>query len=291
VIEFQITLTALVLSLLIAVTFERFVELVDRRAAARITRSEQPKARAASVLEERLGGWLSRLVPGYLRQVASDLYWASFADGKLQGRSPAAVFLRQLLITLGVGLAAYLALGSSLALAGGLLAGWSLARSDLHGKAETVRLRIAQELPEFVQLMAAESASGAALETVIRRAAQGTTQTAAWFRRVLEGGSGKALFLRDGEGGLLRQAAEESGHAGLISLAIQLGFIGKGVQVQGLLKSLALTFADEFIAQAETRAERLGSNLGVVSAVFYFLPFVVTVLVIVGVPLIQAISG
>jgi hypothetical protein len=77
----------------------------------------------------------------------------------------------------------------------------------------------------------------------------------------------------------------------LISLAIQLGFVGKGVQVQGLLKSLALTFADEFIAQAETRAERLGSNLGVVSAVFYFLPFVVTVLVIVGVPLIQAISG
>lgn len=53
----------------------------------------------------------------------------------------------------------------------------------------------------------------------------------------------------------------------------------------------ALTFADEFIAQAETRAERLGSNLGVVSAVFYFLPFVVTVLVIVGVPLIQVIMG
>ena len=75
------------------------------------------------------------------------------------------------------------------------------AQPDLHSKAETVRLRIAQELPEFVQLMAAESASGAALETVIRRAAQGTTQTAAWFRRVLEGGSGKALFLRDGEGG------------------------------------------------------------------------------------------
>ena len=90
---------------------------------------------------------------------------------------------------------------------------------------------------------------------------------------------------------MLRQAAEESRHAGLISLAIQLGFVGKGVQVQGLLKSLALTFADEFIAQAETRAERLGSNLGVVSAVFYFLPFVVTVLVIVGVPLIQVISG
>jgi len=109
VIGLQITLTALVLSLLIAVTFERFVELVDRRAAARISRSEQPKASAASVLEGKIGGWLSRLVPGYLRQVASDLYWASFTDGKLQGRTPAAVFMRQLLITLGVGFAAYLA--------------------------------------------------------------------------------------------------------------------------------------------------------------------------------------
>jgi hypothetical protein len=37
------------------------------------------------------------------------------------------------------------------------------------------------------------------------------------------------------------------------------------VQVQSLLKSLALTFADEFIAQAETLAEKLGSSLGVMS--------------------------
>jgi hypothetical protein len=52
-----------------------------------------------------------------------------------------------------------------------------------------------------------------------------------------------------------------------------------------------LSSTDEFITQAETRAERLDSNLGVVSAVFYFLPFMITVLVIVGVPLIQVISG
>jgi hypothetical protein len=41
-------------------------------------------------------------------------------------------------------------------------------------------------------------------------------------------------------------------------------FVGRGVQVQVLLKSLAVTFADEFIAQAETRAEKLGSSLGVI---------------------------
>jgi len=42
---------------------------------------------------------------------------------------------------------------------------------------------------------------------------------------------------------------------------------------------------------AETRAEKLGSSLGVMSAIFYFMPFVVTVLIIVGVPLMQTISG
>ena len=77
----------------------------------------------------------------------------------------------------------------------------------------------------------------------------------------------------------------------MISLAIQLGFVGRGVQVQSLLKSLAQTFSDEFIAQAETRAEKLGSSLGVMSAIFYFMPFVITILVIVGVPLIKTISG
>ncbi len=196
-----------------------------------------------------------------------------------------------MILTGAFGLAAYLALGSSIALAGGLFIGWTLTRSNLHTRAETVRLRIAQELPEFVQLMAAESASGAGLETVLRTAANGTSTVAAWLRSVLDQAAGKILFTKSGDTGVLRTAAEDSGHPGLVSLAIQLGFVGRGVQVQSMLKSLAQTFADEFIAQAETRAEKLGSSLGVIAAVFYFMPFVITILVIVGVPLIQTITG
>jgi len=251
---------------------------------------EQPAKKVSTRAEEKVGGWLERLVPSYVRQVRSDLYWAAFADGRWKGRSAAAVFGRQALLTAAVGMAGYLALGSSVALAGGLFIGWTLARMDLRSRAETVRLRIAQELPEFVQLMAAEAASGAGLETVLRRAANGTSATAAWLRGVLDQATGKSLFTEGGTGAL-RQAAEESGHPGLVSLAIQLGFVGRGVQVQSLLKSLAQTFADEFIAQAETRAEKLGSSLGVMAAIFYFMPFVITVLVVVGVPLIQTITG
>jgi hypothetical protein len=47
----------------------------------------------------------------------------------------------------------------------------------------------------------------------------------------------RTLFSKEGGTGLLRSASEESRHPGLISLAIQLGFVGRGVQVQWLLKS------------------------------------------------------
>lgn len=48
--------------------------------------------------------------------------------------------------------------------------------------------------------------------------------------------------------------------------------------------------ADGFIAKAETRAEKLGNSLGMRVAVFYFMPFLITVLV-VGVSLIKTIIG
>lgn len=289
--ELQILVISLLVAAILGLVLQRFLEVVDHRAANRIAQAEQPARRMSSRAEERVGGWLERLVPAYVRQIRSDLYWAAFADARFQDRSAAAVFGRQVLQTGIVGLAAYLALGSSIALAGGLFIGWTLARSDLKGRADTMRLRIAQELPEFVQLMAAESASGAGLSEVIKRAAEGTGTVASWLRGVLSTASGKSLLV-DGSGmGALRIAAEESGHPGLISLAIQLGFTGAGVQVQSLLKSLAQTFADEFIAQAETRAEKLGSSLGVMAAIFYFMPFVITVLTVVGVPLISTITG
>ncbi|MFA5872722.1 MAG: hypothetical protein WC832_02035 [Anaerolineales bacterium] len=289
--ELQIILISLLVAVIAGLSLGRFVDVIDRRAASRNTQAEHPAQKATVRAEEKVGGWIERLVPGYFAQIRSDLYWVAFADGRWKGRSAAAVFGRQMLLTAAVGLAGYLALGSTIALVGGLFIGWTLARSDLRTKADTLRLRIAQELPEFVQLMAAESASGAGLSEVLQWAAGGAGTTAAWLRGVLDLGAGKSLFSENGGAGFLRAAAEESGHAGLVSLAIQLGFVGRGVQVQSLLKSLARTFADEFIAQAETRAEKLGSSLGVMAAIFYFMPFVITVLTVVGVPLIQTITG
>lgn len=277
-------------AVLVALSLSRFVTLLDVRAAARIAQAEQAAGRG-SVLERWLAGPLERWLPGVLARLRSDLYWAAFLES---GQSPGAVLdvlARQTLQALAVGLAAWLALDTPLALVGGSILGWTLAGSGLRSRAERARLRIAQELPELVQLMAAEAASGVALDSVLRRVAEGPGLSAAWLRQVLEASAGRALLSEEGSGGLLRTAAEASGHPGLVSLAIQLGFAGRGVQVQSLLKSLAQTFADEFIARAEARAERLGSSLGVMSAIFYFMPFVITVLVVVGLPLVETLQA
>lgn len=282
--------SAFLLAMPLGLLLARFIEVLDPRAATRISQAEQ-SAGKPSALESSLSGLMVRWMPGIVRQAHSDLYWAVFLDPSWRKRSPAQVLGAQLLQSAALGLTAWLALDTPLALMGGCVAGWSLASASLKGKAELARLRIALELPEFVQLLAAESASGAALDLILPRAAGGTSLCSAWFRKVLDQAAGRSLFDREGTRGALRSAAEESGHPGLISLAIQLGFVGRGVQVQPLLASLARTFSDEFVAQAETRAEKLGTTLGVLSAIFYFMPFVITVLVIVGVPLIATIQG
>ena len=161
--ELEILLISLLVAVITGIALNGFMDVIDRRAAHRINSAEEPARKLSARAEEQVGGWLERLVPGYVRRIRSDLYWATLADSRLQNRSAAAVFGRQVLLTAGVGMAGYLALGSTIALAGGLFIGWTLASTDLHAKAETIRLRIAQELPEFVQLMAAESASGAGL--------------------------------------------------------------------------------------------------------------------------------
>jgi hypothetical protein len=67
-----------------------------------------------------------------------------------------------------------------------------------------------------------------------------------------------------------------------------MGFARQGTQVQETLTRLATQFSDTYIGQAEIRTERLANTLGILVAVFYFLPFLIVILFVVGVPLIKA---
>lgn len=265
----------------------RIVPLADPSVARRLSKVEQPAVHHEPL--EWVGLPLVRLIPRYFKRIESDLYWASFSAPSWASKTPAWIVGRQALMAAALGALAAWTLESSLGLLLGGFAGWSLMRADLSAKADRVRKRISQELPEFLQLMAAESASGAGLDTVLARAAQAEGALPAWLRRVIAIAHGRSLVAsRETGSGILLKEAETSGHSDLVSFAIQLGFARQGSQVREILTRLATQFSDAYIGQAEVRTERLANTLGLLVAVFYFLPFLVVILFIVGVPLIQA---
>jgi pilus assembly protein TadC len=236
-----------------------------------------------------VGRPFSRIIPRYFKRIESDLYWATFSTPDWASKTPAWIVGRQVLMAFTLGVLASWTLRSNLGLWIGGFMGWSLMRADLSARATNVRKRIAQELPEFLQLMAAESASGAGLETVLARASQGEGYLPIWLRQVLAIAHGRALITsRETGAGILLQEAERSGHPDLISFAIQMGFARQGTQVQETLTRLAIQFSDTYIGQAEIRTESLANTLGVLVAVFYFLPFLIVILFVVGVPLIKS---
>ncbi len=285
--EALILLIAIVIASLAGIAANRFVAIADPDVARRLEKIEQRAVHRQPF--ELIGFPLARIIPQYFRGVELDLYWAAFTAPSWASKTSAWIIGRQVLMSIGLGVITAWTLGSNLGLVLGGLTGWILMQADLGAKADAARKRIGQELPEFLQLMAAESASGTGLEAVMRRAAQGVGYLPAWLRRVLAIAHGRNLLLtRETGAGILMQEAERSGHPDLISFAIQMGFARQGTQVQEVLTRLAVQFSDAFIGQAEIRTERLANTLGVLVAVFYFVPFLIVILSVVGVPLIKA---
>ena len=73
----------------------------------------------------------------------------------------------------------------------------------------------------------------------------------------------------------------------LISMAVQLEFIRRGAAQQELLGQLANRIAADYIASAEQRAEKIGAELVIPMVLFYFLPFTVAMLAIIGWPIVE----
>ena len=285
--EGMILLIAVVVAGTAAYFLRQFLAIADPGVARRLAKVDQPVVKRSAL--DQVGSPLSRLIPDYFKKIEVDLYWASFTEPSWSGRSAGWIVGRQVLMALALGILTGWLLHSSLGLWIGGFTGWTLMRMDLSSKAESARRQVTQELPEFLQLMAAEAASGAGLETVLGRAAQGEGYLPAWLRRVLAISHGRSLLPSSETGeGVLQQEAEQSGHPDLISFAVQMGFARQGTQVRDTLTRLAAQFSDAYIGQAEIRTERLANTLGVLVAVFYFLPFLLVILMIVGVPLIKS---
>ncbi|MCX6082171.1 MAG: hypothetical protein NTW32_21795, partial [Chloroflexi bacterium] len=106
-----------------------------------------------------------------------------------------------------------------------------------------------------------------------------------WMRNVIQQSQGRDLIEQ------IQREAQESLMPELIGMGVQLSFIKRGTAQQELMGQLAISIASEYIGQAEQRAEKLGSELVVPMVVFYFIPFLATIMVVIGYPVVVGLFG
>jgi hypothetical protein len=273
-------------ALLIILWVEFVPSLPSGKAARYLRESDQPA-------EPDLPGWrkwlawldrpTARWAPGsILRRTKADLYFAQLA-GKWYGWGDIQFTSLRIALALGAlifGLLIYdnLILG----VIAGLL-GWQVPVVLLGGVARRVRRRFQAQLPEFIQLVAAQMAAGVSLEEALRRTAQSDSLAAQWMRHVLQMSQGRLIFTQ------LQKEAQASGMSDLIGLAVQLEFVRTGTAQQELMAQMANRIAAEYTGGAEQRAERVGAELVVPMVIFYFLPFIAVILALIGWPILATL--
>jgi Flp pilus assembly protein TadB len=272
---------------LIIVLWVEFVPSLPAGSAARFLQESDQLA------PERLPGWrgwlsrldtsTNRLAPGWLiRRSKADLYFAQLAEKWTSWDATQFTSLRlaAALIAFILGVLVYENL--LLSVVAGLL-GWQIPSMLLSGVARRIRRRFQAQLPEFIQLVAAQMAAGVSLEEALRRTAQTGSLVGKWMRYVLQMSQGRVILNQ------FRKEARETYLSDLIGLSVQLEFVRQGTAQQELMSQMAARIADDYVSSAEQHAERVGAELVIPMVLFYFLPFVVLILVLIGWPIVNTI--
>jgi Flp pilus assembly protein TadB len=153
------------------------------------------------------------------------------------------------------------------------------------GVARRYRRQFISQLPEFVQLVSAQMSANVSMEEALRRTSQAQSLVGKWMRWVLQMAQGRDLIEQ------MQREAQESHLPELIGMSVQLEFIRRGTAQQELMGQLATSIAADYIGSAEQRAEKVGSELVIPMVVFYFLPFLVTLLAVIGWPIVQNLGA
>ncbi len=273
-------------SLLIVLWVEFVPSLPSGKAARYLRESDQPA-------EPELPGWrkwlawldrpTARWAPGsILRRTKADLYFAQLV-GKWHGWDEVQFTSLRVALAVGAlvfGLLIYDDLVPSVIAS---LMGWQVPVVLLGGVARRVRRRFQAQLPEFIQLVAAQMAAGVSLEEALRRTAQSDSLAAQWMRHVLQMSQGRVVFTQ------LQKEAQASTMPDLIGLAVQLEFVRLGTAQQELMGQMANRIAAEYTGGAEQRAERVGAELVIPMVIFYFLPFIAIILALIGWPILATL--
>jgi len=237
--------------------------------------------RSLSVLDKPVSKWTPA---GFIRKVRADLYWAQLGGKWSDWNEVQFMSLRVALATAGFITGTVVFRQPVLALVVALI-GFQYPAIGMGGVARRTRRQFTAQLPEFVQLVSAQMSANVSMEEALRRTSQAQSLVGRWMRRVLQMSQGRDLIEQ------MQREAQESWQPELIGMAVQLEFIRRGTAQQELMGQLATSIAADYIGNTEQRAEKIGSELVIPMVIFYFLPFMVTLLIVIGWPIVQNLGG
>ena len=156
----------------------------------------------------------------------------------------------------------------------------------LNNPAKKARRQFQSELPEVIAIMAAEVASETSLQEAVMRVSRSSGMVGRWLRQAIALAAGRSLFTVDTQIGALAEEAESSGEPDLITLMRALDNIQRrGTGARELLGRIAKDTAARYSNGVMMRAEKVGGELIMPVIIFFFLPFVVSIMLIMAGPL------
>lgn len=237
--------------------------------------------RSLSVLDKPVSKWSPA---GFVRKARADLYWAQLAGKWMDWNEVQFISLR-VAAAIGGAIVGTVVFGEPVLTLVVALIGFQYPAMAMGGIARRTRRQFTAQLPEYVQLVSAQMSANVSMEEALRRTSQAQSLAGKWMRKVLQMAQGRDLVEQ------MQREAQESQLPELIGMAVQLEFIRRGTAQQELMGQLATSIAADYIGNAEQRAEKIGSELVIPMVIFYFLPFMVTLLIVIGWPIVQNLGG
>jgi tight adherence protein C len=220
---------------------------------------------------------LSRYLP--IARLQADLPWAHLGGKWKKWQAEEIIGLS--LAGAGIGLAMGL-----VAFEGGLLAlavagmGFYIPILLVRSAANDMKRLFRRQLPEMVQVVAAEVGAGTSIETALARLADSPTVVGQVFTDLMARSRGKTLFSTDDHTeAALQTTAARWDVPELTNLIAQLNMVQRrGVYGAEVLSGLAKRTATVYLGERERKAEALETSLLMPLTLFFFVPFLAMVL-------------
>jgi Flp pilus assembly protein TadB len=241
-------------------------------------------------LTEEIGGTVLRFYKRDTTKILGNLDWAQLG-GHFEGWGLDTIIGRCAVFGGGAALAFFLvAPGNWLFIIGALLLGGYYPLLQVNSRAGDVKKQVAREVPEIAALVAAELAAGNAPDVAIERASEMPGPFGRLLERALADSrsSGHPLFSRKPIRGTLVKLLLGSGLNQLTAFGAQLDLVAsKGVAGAEMMADISRAISREYFEHVMSAAESLEGNLTFPSAIFFFLPFTMAIVL----PIMTALSG